>query len=198
MGLSLKHISVWEARLVAGKHRRNDFMGTQRPLGPKYSRITMQQGEVLPTACRPPSGSPIPEAWLPVNCVLTSRCHETLWAVRKCLGEEAATALAMVVGSLLGQGLPPVSRPSLSAPEASCSGAVIFGCSSSQFAWQTPAPLCLLTLYLWSRVESSVVSILMEHSFHRAALPCLNVRTLWVQPQGGSDSGRLRALLGKT
>lgn len=29
VGLSLKHISVWEAQLLVGKHRRNDFMGTQ-------------------------------------------------------------------------------------------------------------------------------------------------------------------------
>lgn len=169
VGLLLKHISVWEARLVAGKHRRNDFMGTQRPLGPNYSRIMMQQGEILPTSRRPPSGSPIPEVWLPVNSGFTSWCHETLWAVRKSLREEVATALAMMVGSLLGQGLPPVSRSSLLAPEASSSGAVIFGCSSSPFAWQTPTPLCLLTFYLWSRVESSDFSILLEHSFHQGA-----------------------------
>lgn len=110
VGLLLKHVSVWEARLVAGKHRRNDFMGTQRPLGLNYSWIMMQQGEVPPTSCRPLSGSPIPEVWLPVNSILTSWCHETLWAVRKCLREEVATALAMVVGSILGQGLLPISR----------------------------------------------------------------------------------------
>lgn len=143
VGLLLKHVSVWEARLVAGKHRRNDFMGTQRPLGLNYSWIMMQQGEVPPTSCRPPSGSPIPEVWLPVNSVLTSWCHETLWAVRKCLREEVATALAMVVGSLLGRAFYPSLGPGAywQAPKASSSGAVIFGCPSSLFAWQAPTPL---------------------------------------------------------